>query len=285
MSILNIKISIFSNENPKTVVNIFSGKSSSNLVNGTVKIIPIEKNDKYDLDYFLTYNTLLNYSDTDYVIICKDTVVSSMPSDAIYDVLEEAIKRNNDTSNNYEFDMFYLGKWMDRCDQYTNQIDVGNTGLKIVNTISPNGVMCIMFSPKGRKKFLEIYDINTNPILNQTESNKQTLGHYLHHRIGLQTNYLNDIPVLQQKFYTITSVPSLINFDISKRKNDNEFIKTVECRNTQQEVKNTSSSQSNMSFFWFVIILIIIFIVVLLFFKYNTISNVPTNPILRVENT
>jgi hypothetical protein len=270
MSILNIKIFIFSNENPQTVKNIFSGKSNSGLVSGTVNVVPIIENEKFDLDYWLTYNSLRNSTDTDYVIICKDAVVSTMNSSDIFDILENVINRN-DTDPNNSFDLFYLGKWMDRCDQFTNQIDIGDTGMKIVNTISPNGIMCIMFSPQGRKKFLEIYDIEKTPILTQTLTNKQTLGHYLHHRIGLKTNYLNDndIPISQQKFYAITSSPSIIDFDISKRKSDSEFIKTVECRNTQQEVKNTET-QSSMTFFWFIVIVLIIIFVVWICYKYSS---------------
>jgi len=259
----NIKVYIISEGDPTITKQLFSAKSTSGRVNATVNIIKPIKNE-YDSDYFLTYNSLIE-SENQYVIICKDTAISSSTSENIFNVIEGVINRNIDGSDN-SFDIFYMAKWMDRCDQYTNQVDIGDSGMKVVNTISPNGVLCLMFSPNGGKKFVNIYHIDKNPIPVQTDINNKTLGHYLHSRVGLRSNVVD----VNQQFYAITTTPSLVNFDISKRKSDDEFIKTVECRNVQKETKNTTTQSSNMVFFWFVIIVLIIIFFIWIIFKYNS---------------
>lgn len=264
----NIKVFIISNspkDSLKSVTSIFDGVSSSGKTSSTINVVTEQKSDIYDTDYYTLYNLLLSVSDTDYFIFCKDAVVSSSTSKNTLDVIEKTILLNKDSNR---FDLFYLAKWVDRCDQYTNFNTINDTGMKLVDTISPNGVLCIMFSPEGRKKFLEIYNIDTNPILTQTNKNKESLGHYLHNRIGLKTNIDSQLPNLRQKFYAITTTPSLLNFDITKRLNDNELIKTVECRDVPTiEIKQNSSN--NMSFFWFIIIIIGIILIIFLFYKYS----------------
>ena len=111
-----------------------------------------------------------------FVIICKDTAISSASSATILDVVEATIESSSYPGN--QFDLFYLAKWMDRCDQYTNVREVGANGLKLVDTISPNGVLCLMFSPQGVTKFLSSFSPDENPIINQP------LGQVLNSRIS-----------------------------------------------------------------------------------------------------
>lgn len=250
------------------VISMFSGKSTSGRTSGNVSVIPVQDNDKYDTDYFTIYNCLSGTFDSDYVIMCKDTAVSTSPSSRIYDVLETAIQSNTEEPNSIQgFDLFYLAKWADRCDLYTNTRDFQNTGIKIVNSASPNGVLCLMFSPEGKAKFLEVFNIETNPIPKPTDIDKSTLGTYLHRRVGIRTSHQQylTLPANQQKFYAATTTPTLVTFDIFKRKSDNEMIKTVECRDTPQEdIPNTNTS--NMSIFWFFVIVVLA--CVLIYFIY-----------------
>lgn len=273
-----IKVYIFSDENKIeniTTTKLFSDKSSDGLVSASINILNPVVND-YDSDYFLTYTALISSNPEDYVVICKDTAISSSSSQTIFDFMQTIINKNISDSNN-SFDICYMGKWMDRCNQYTNITDVNSSGLKTANTISPNGILCLMFSPEGRAKFLEIYNINTNPIPVQTAINNQSLGHHLNGKIGLKTSFSNS-----KKFYAITTIPSIINFDITKRKSDDEFIKTVECRNIQKETKNTDVNNSNMMFFWFIIIILIVIFFVWIIFKYSSYNKIE-NPIIYVK--
>lgn len=278
----NIKVFISSSEKKDSLlplINTFTGKSSSGLVFGTVNVVEPSITDKYDQDYFSVYNLLKTVSDDDYLIFCKDTAVSASNSEIIYNIIEKSIELNVDG----KFDLFYLAKWLDSCHNYVNFNSVDNTTVKIVDTVSPNGILCIMFSPSGRKKFLEIYDIEKNPILIQTATRKETLGHYLHNRIGLKTNTDTDLATIHQKFYAITTTPNLVNFSIEKVKSSGDYIKTVECRDvpTTEESQNSSSS-SSMAFFWFIILVLAIIIIIFLFFRYYG-SETPDNVKMTIK--
>lgn len=251
---LPVKVYIFDDGHGESAMELFSGESSSGR-NLDVEKIKYQCENKYDPDYetvikafSLAYHEE-NYEDL-YIIICKSSAVSVASSQRIIDVIEEVVF-------NECFDIFYLSKWLDRCDQYSNIKEL-DSGMKLVNTISPNGIHCIMFSPRGRNKFLTWYYPSENPIVNRT------LGQVLNARIGEE--YENGA------FVALSTTPTLINFDVVSNKDDPvNVLKTIECRNipflAKPEAKCTTTA---MQFFYLIIIIIIIVLIAFILIRYFT---------------
>jgi hypothetical protein len=220
---------------------------------------------EYDYDYEIVINSFNlaskkeNYENT-YIIICKSSSVSACTSETISEIIEKVINENENCDN--IFDIFYLSKWLDRCDQYTNIREM-DSGLKIVNTYSPNGIQCIMFSPQGREKFLKLYDPEENPIYGIK------LSHVLNLRIDQSGEKNVDINS-DEVFIAITTTPSLINYDIvnCKGKKSNN-LKLCECRDIPNPAKpEPGVTTSHMAFFWLIIIIIFVILITIVTVKY-----------------
>lgn len=275
----------------KHLINAFSSKSDSGRTFANINSLNIKLNESLDPDYQLIMEAFANSSPDKYVIICKETTVTVASSREIFNVLEKVIENANDDESLYP-DLFYLAFWANRCDLYHNIRETGNTGIKIVNSAHPNGIQCLMISPKGREKFNNKWGINKNPIPRQGINSPFTTGNYLSKFMSESED-----PNL---FYTMVTTPALMSFDITRRTSDKDFIKTVECRGRESSkliktspqepivvsgniksdiesnkeptstVKNKNSS--NMGVFWFIIIIFIIicFISLLAYFSIVT---------------
>lgn len=325
----NIDVFISTKEDdPNTlsgVINIFNGRSPSGNTVGNVAILNTPDSIYgWDDDYSMILDAFSKSSDPNsYVIVCKDTTISGYTSDIIYMHLENAINSSElDPINS--FDIFYLAFWADRCDLHHNVRNSGDTGLKIVNTVSPNGIQCLMFSPCGRQKFLKVFNPTNNPVMKATPQLPETLGHKLQKKIsstcrsGIYNQSL--LAPEDEKFYATCNGTPLVNFDITKRKSDAELIKMNACRNPApaaqpvtitkpiiQPAKNVTFSKdidvetslpsfqpssieqetinsSSMSVFWFIVVLIVVIIIIVLLFKYFS-SNKTTYTTPTIINT
>jgi len=244
--------------------SLFTGKSD----NGNkiyIETISVDLHNKHDNDYqivlesFNLASTKKNYEDT-YILICKSTAISSASSNTILNVIEKVV--NDDLNGTNCFDIFYLSKWLDRCDQYSN-VHEFHSGLNIVNTYSPHGIHCLMFSPRGRNKFLIHYNPNSNPICDRS------LGHVLNSRIGHKnTTHINIES--DEVFIAITTTPSIINYDIINGKGDpSNNLKLCECRDIPHPSKpEFSPTTSHMAFFWLLIIIIFVCLIVFILIRY-----------------
>jgi hypothetical protein len=239
------------NHNHKgTAKSLFEGKTSSGKSVSSIENIHIKLNDTCDHDYQLLIHAFgltsekPHYEDT-YIILCKNTAVSSSDSQIILDVLEHVIEENEHHKNS--FDLFYLSKWLDRCDQYSNIKEL-NHGLKVINTNSPNGFHCVMFSPRGRHKFLKSYHPDKHPITDRP------LAQVLNSRISYKDDKHEGV------FIATSTTPTLLNYDVTEGRGDpKNTLKTSECRDTHIPTKPTvGKTTSNMGFFWFIIITILI---------------------------
>ena len=315
MSLPNYKINVFISvkAEDKTkiqhLVRIFYGNSSSGRIcNPTITLL--EKNHnvnpKFDSDYDFLLDSILKSNKYDncecepdeqncfngknpncqsvtesYTIICKDTAISVCTAQTLYDMIEKSIDLSKESKE--DFDILYLGKWMDKCDKYTNVRNVGERGLKLVDTVSPNGVLCMMFTPSGKNKFFDTFDPKTNPILKATLKSPKTLGHYLNSMISNRKENNN-----KTVFYATTFTPNLINFNVIDRINDKELIKTIECQEVPSvktsNIKKISSiknlpatpitkKSSNMSFFWFVIVILFVLLAAWIIITYTSVKN------------
>jgi hypothetical protein len=259
-----IEVFIYSNQDAKnveSVMRIFNGSSSTGLT-VSVNVVPLPDAKGWDADYAMVVDAFKKAQPNSYVIICKDTAVSALTSQTVLDVLERVIQSGLDPAN--AFDIFYLSKWLDRCDHYTNVRQIGDRGLKLVDTISPNGVLCLMFSPAGRAKFLTSFppvdsgDIKANPITDRP------LGQVLNSRIESRTSPSATDPtrpVGTQRFIASTTDINLVEFDISKRANENEMLKTTRCRAVSPTpLQQKARTGPSMGFFWFILIAVIVII-------------------------
>lgn len=225
-----------------------------------------------DQDYCLVKKaiTLSNEENPNsYTIICKENTTTTNDAETIYNIIEQILDISN---KNQPFDIFYMANFLDNCIAYTNAKDISGGRVKIVNTESPNGIMSLMFTPKGKCKFLEIFK---NDIPKKTPTNKKTLGHYIQANID-NVNYSDN------KFNIITSNPRIFHFNIYTRNSDDEFQKLIDCKyvppkpQTQTPeikeepipVKETPESDGYM-IFWIIISVIILIIVIWLIYSFS----------------
>lgn len=262
--------------------NIFTGTSTSGktFARGGIRVISTSADPKdalLDPEFVFVRQALLLAEDDSYVIVCKDTAVAVATSRTIYDVIEKTIEHSS-TSNANQFDIFYLANWADRCDLYTNERNVGERGLVIVNTVSPNGALCLMFSPEGRKKFLRVFKDG----IPKDPAGSRSLGYHLHNRVGSRSNiskHPHNGTTIGERFYATTSSPTLLNFDMHNRTSDADFAKSAECRSVppaEMGPSRVESSSSRMAFFWFVIVTIIVIAVAWLLIRLHTGCSVVT---------
>lgn len=239
---------------------LFTGKTTSGK-KVHIKKVDLDLHNRHDCDYQIVIKSFdLTEDENDYVLICKSSCVSASSSNTILNLIEKVIE-NNENGDNC-FDLFYLSKWLDRCDLYSNVYEC-DSGLKIVNTFSPNGIHCLMFSPKGREKFMKYYSPEENPIRDMT------LSQVLNNRIGQRCQEYVNLDE-DETFIAITTTPTLINYDIINGKgNKHNNLKLSECRDIPHPSKpEPTPTTSHMAFFWLLIIIIFVTLIAFIFVRY-----------------
>jgi hypothetical protein len=261
---INVFISVKEEDKAKIqhLVRIFYGGSSSGRIcRPTITLLEKKNNinPEYDPDYDFILDSILKSNKDDkcecnvgdpnchngiipgckvheesYTIICKDSAISACSAQTLYDYIERSIDLSREKGN--AFDVLYLGKWMDKCDKYTNVRTIGEGGVKLVDTISPNGILSMMFTPSGKEKFMKTFNPSTNPIMRATTKSPKTFGHHLN---ALISNKKGN----KEVFKATTFTPNVINFNVLDRVNDKELIKTIEC----QEVPSTKNNITKLA--------------------------------------
>jgi hypothetical protein len=201
-------------------------------------------------DYTIYTKSLKQSYDKDpksYVLVCKDNMISQYSNvmDIVYDIISSS-----------SFDICYLSNYCDQCEKYTNRKKL-TSNIWIVDTTKANGIDCLLFSPSGVEKFLNI-----------KYNEKDDLNKILNNSLTTRLNPDNT-------FIGITTYPSLFVPDINKITNDADYIKTNRCLSVDGELKPSSSSV-DLNLFLFVVVLIIISIIiynVILFRKTFNIHN------------
>jgi Ca2+/Na+ antiporter len=280
------------------------------------QLVPENLNEKLDPDYAMYYEALKRSNQWDkennisssFTIVCKDTITSNNSAQTLYDILERAIDLSKgidlfsnppilplegEEEKESNFDLLWMAVHMDDCDHYTNVRDLNETGMKLVDTIEPNGVLCILFTPEGKQKFLSIFDDKVNPIKKGTVTAPRSLGKELNSRINNNKNE-------KDKFRAVTPFPSLVDFNIFARGDNRELIRTVRCKDSTKsknmnlnankttgtidslnskpiKVEDQNKQQKNnnvsMSFFWFIVVIIIILFIAYFLIKFTAKKN------------
>jgi len=234
-----------------------------------------------------------------YVIICRDDIVGLHSPKRLLEFMDKLIQDQNDI--NYKFDVFYLCKWLDKCDDYFNKREVGDMGNNIVNTIDSNGLACIMFSPCGRQKFHNHFPPQIS--LKSMSGGMNSLSHKIKNLMATGTYSDTD-----NNFFSMTTQVSLIKFDINKASVPSDYLKTAECKvpsphqpangtipippvnvppipdQIEEDAINQAKVQnSNMTIFWIIfvilIVIIIVFIIVVIYNSSGTPKNKPTKSV------
>lgn len=181
-----------------------------------------------------------------HVIVAKDSSISDASPNRIADVVSAA-------TNNGQWDVCYLSKWMDRCDLYSNKKPINGTMTTLTKTVSPHGLQAIILSPKGREVILGNQPMKNGEMFDLLEA-------------PLSQN-LNE-KIVSGNLEATATVPNLLTYDITFANKSSDYLKTHEClvsddESTESTETNNSGEKnlqqtSGSSWFWFLLIIIIL---------------------------
>ena len=205
-----------------------------------VSDIGYQENIDHDYTRLKEYTKDISSDDETFMIYCKSTTVSSLSADEICQTLYDICTRYNDSEEEEEekFDIFYLCKWADRCDQFTNIEELYN-GTKLVQTTKPHGLQCVLISPSGIKKIKDLVKKPCNIPFSMIITNLITHG----------------------KMKALACTPNIASFDVTAATNSNDYIKSHECTTIPTETHRSNRRGSNMSLFIFIVIVAVVMLV------------------------
>ena len=249
-----------------SAISIFIGDSS--FFDVDINVYKPDPCDDLDLDYQIVKEALemsAEFKDESYTIICKDTSIATASSQQILNLIESVVKMNQDHCDK-DFDILWLADWLDRCDLFTNIQKIGGRGAYVADTVSPHGIQCLLFSPKGREKFLMMEPVKSGAI---------TLSGTLNRRTVLRNNSesSHECTPRNVKFKSRVIQPCPVSFDSSRAKSDVEYAKCSACADPPGPVKPNKTG-SDIGFFIFIVIGIVIIAAIAILIKFgNNISD------------
>lgn len=184
------------------------------------------------------------------VIIVKDSSVSNItpsgitnfvhkdPLDDIIGGMKKRISVALDKAK--QADLFFLCKWNDLCNKYTDvsgvtgSIDKGST---LKWSIQPTATQAIMYTPSSR-------DYIANALVSAS--------------VGM-SDLLNS-NIQQGNLLATVFVPNIIDFDIEVATSSSDYLKLNEC-DPASATTTTSTTSSAASLIWFAVIVILVFLV------------------------
>jgi hypothetical protein len=172
------------------------------------------------------------------VIIVKDTSITHSSPERVAEMIEYI-------NSSSQFDVLYLCKWLDRCDLYTDKERIMSTGSMVVRTQSPNGIQCIMFTPKGRDILLG--------------KEKMKNGEYFKLHKGQDLGYSLNREILNANINAHCIVPNLIDFDPTLARANKEYNKSSSC--SDPDIGKTTDTGT--STFWWILFLILLIILII----------------------
>lgn len=285
MSVPQVGVYLLSSEAGSSRTNKVSSLFSSPLF--SVNVMEIKPPSKLDTDTSLSENDQIdNYrilwclrdSKTrfpdNYVLIVKDNSVSDASPERIANVISGTIKSAKDDN----WHVFYLGKWLDRCDLYTDKKPINGTMTTIAKAVSPKGFQAIVLSPEGRDIIIGDANLPNPPGVQSDVVQKfMDAGKPLDKPIGEKIHNA----VLNGQLKALAAVPSLIRYDVTSAQNLSDYERVNECEippgtgsasaesavsKQLQEVLG-SGSGSGAAIFWFIIFIILIIVLILLLLK------------------
>lgn len=227
------KIQVFTDKKSNNY-DLFSGMSSSGRIcNHGIERIAAKNRDE------LISTALLRADLDSYVLSAYGPLLTGMKSSEIYDAIEFAIDK-------IDFDILFLTIYSDNCPLRTDERSYEN--MVFTRTVSPHGTECILISPKGVDRLLEII--------------KDDCGR----------GYDFYINAAAEKMSIYTSYPPMMMVDVSKRSDDMKLIKSTVCReviSAQKPITLTKKYTGNMNLFWFFLIVIFILFIAAMMLSFD----------------
>lgn len=204
-----------------------------------------------DADELYRYHWCLNDAASRYpqnlVLVVKEDSTSSSSPYNIADIVLTAKRSCN-------WDLFYLSKWGDRCDLYTNKIEVEGQTVVISKTVSPYGTQAIVFSPSGRDIVLRKTKTKNGEKL---DFSKGSLSDNLHRAIS------------KGWIEAVTVTPNVIFLNLSSIKVDSEYQRFSQCvtpspepQPTPQPTPQPPPQSFNWMWLWFIILIFLIALII-----------------------
>lgn len=203
-------------------------------------IIPPPTNQTNSEAYYVSWalsDAYNNYPNSA-VIIAKNTTVSIASPSSIANVVVNAM-------NSGQFDLLYLSRWLDKCESLTNKSPVNDTGAFVANSVSPNGMQCILYSTYGRDILLGI-----RPMKNNTKF-------VINNAISL-SKQLNTV-IFAGNITAFAVTPNLVEYDIQAATTAADLIKTQECG--QVVIASSKGSSGLLAAIIFIIVLLLVIII------------------------
>jgi disulfide oxidoreductase YuzD len=158
-----------------------------------------------------------------HVIVIKDSSVTNATSELIADFCNTAIKIGG-------WDLLYLCKWLDRCDQYEKDPDMAQLeGHQSTyhRTYSPFGVQALMFTPSARDMILGLKNMHNGK---KFEMIRPTLDKQLNYDID------------QLSFIATSITPNMFEFNPMRARSKDDYKKLTHCR--EGDVSSLALAQS-----------------------------------------
>jgi len=140
-------------------------------------------------------------------LFLKDDSLSIFNSADIESVLEDILC--------YKWDIFYLCKWLDYCEEYTKYTKL-NSKFVAVKSHNPQGIQALIISPRIFNTIISI----------KSEAELLTL-------------------IKNEKIKAMAVVPYIFEFDIGKRESDADIIKRFPCQSVFASTPNIRSYVQN----------------------------------------
>jgi len=181
-------------------------------------------------------------------IIVKDSSISNItpagttdrdfpdnPPDKIIGGMKDRVKTALNKAR--QADLYFLCKWNDLCNKYTDVTGVGfiDHGSTLKWSVQPTATQAIMYTPSSRDYVREAL-VTANVTLSE----------------------LLNANIAQGKLLATVFVPNIIDFDIDLATSNSDYLKLNECDPAVATVTQTTSSNSII---WFVVIVLLIIIV------------------------
>jgi len=179
-----------------------------------------------------------------YVIIVKDTSVSSASADTIAEIISAAVTAK-------DWQVCYLCRWRDQCNLYSDKRPIEGTSSLLVKTKSPHGTQAIMFSPSGREIIL-----GHAPMKNSQTFTPITKPFEVQLNEAIANDWIDATCI----------VPNLIEYDITAAKSPDDYLKTHDCVPPptpvpEPPVMNRQYQQNGISLWWFLLLIIIVLVI------------------------
>lgn len=179
-----------------------------------------------------------------------------------------------------KWDIFYLCKWLDRCDLY--KTCARSKGTTLVKTESPLGDQALLFSPLGRDMVLGIKPLRSVYHCGKKCDEKCEFFTPITLPLGEQLNFA----IEEGNIKALASSPNLFEFDVKLAKFNIDLLKLSECRLPDQEVEEEDENLPGaIPLIWFLIVVGGIILLAWIFYqgiaKYEVVDN--TKDIVKLQ--